>query len=297
MLNLERLRVLAAVASHGSISAAADVLHVTTSAVSQQMARLEREVGQPLMERQGRGVRLTGAAELLAGHARTLLAQVETVEAELAERRGAVLGRLSVAAFATAARGLAPGALRLLADRYPNLRVALSEQEPDQAIPRVARGEVDIAIVQDWRNARLPLPEELTAQPLLDDIMDVALPASHPLAGREHVAITELAHESWVSWTAGQICHDWLLTTLRAHGVEPDVVHTAAEHPTQLALVAAGLGAAMIPRLGRDPVPDGICLVGIRPRPIRQVYAVWRTTATRRPAIAAAVQALRECAP
>src|ERR1700730_14989747 len=108
MLDLERLRVLHAVARFGSVSAAAEALHVTTSAVSQQMAKLERETGQRLLERRGRGVRLTDAAELLVEHADRLLSLAERAQADLEAHRGAVAGRLTFAAFATAARGLAP---------------------------------------------------------------------------------------------------------------------------------------------------------------------------------------------
>src|ERR1022692_2179044 len=150
MLNFERLRVLHAVSTTGSVAGAARVLHVTTSAISQQMARLERETGQRLAERQGRGIRLTEAGLLLARNAGYLLAQVEQVEADLAGHSGAVTGTLNIAAFATAARGLLPGVLRDLRSRYPDLSVSLSEQEPHEAIPALSRGHLDVAVVQDW---------------------------------------------------------------------------------------------------------------------------------------------------
>lgn len=296
MLNLERLRVLHAVATTGSVRGAAETLHVTTSAVSQQLARLEREVGQRLLERHGRGIRLTDAAALLAEHAGTLLAQVEAVEADLARHRGAVAGPVTIAAFATAARGLLPGALRALRADHPDLTARLAEQEPDDAVLALCHGDVDVAVVQDWSDAPLPLPDGLARQPLLDDAFDVALPAGHRLADRAAVTLTELADEDWISWTAGQICHDWLTHALRGHGVLPRVAHTASEHPTQLALVAAGLGAAVVPRLGRGAVPEDVVFVALQPVPHRQVYALWRTGSSRRPAIGAAVRALREAA-
>lgn len=296
MLSLERLRVLHAVATTGSVSAAADTLHVTTSAVSQQLARLEREVGQRLLERRGRGVRLTDAAVLLARHASQLLAQVEQVEAELAGHKGAVAGSLAVAAFATAARGLLPPALRSLREKYPELSVRLSEQEPTESIPALRRGDLDLAVVQDWAEAPLTLPPELSRQPLTEDAFDLALPADHPLAGRAAVTLAELRDEDWISWTAGQICHDWLTKALRAIGHEPRVRHTASEHSTQLALVAAGLGAAIIPRLGREPALPEVRFVPIEPTPCRRIFALWRTSTDRRPAIQAGLNALREVA-
>jgi DNA-binding transcriptional LysR family regulator len=296
VLNLERLRVLHAVATTGSVVGAAAVLHVTTSAVSQQLARLERETGQELAERHGRGLRLTEAGTLLAAHAAELLAHAERVESSLAEHRGVVAGELRVAAFATAARGLMPGALRGLRERHAALTVGLAELEPHEAIPAVRRGEADVAVVQDWAADPLAVPDELARRPLLDDRFDVAVPAGHRLAERESVAVDELGDEEWISWSRGQICHDWLIGTLRGIGVEPRVVHTAAEHSTQLALVAAGLGVAVIPRLGRDAVPAGLRFVAVEPPPVRRVFAVWRATTSPRPSVVAVLAALSDAA-
>ena len=292
MLNLERLRVLRAVASTGSVVGAAAALHVTTSAVSQQLARLEREVGEPVAERNGRGIRLTDAGALLAERAGELLADVERIEAELAERRGTVTGNLRIAAFATAARGLLPGALADLRHRHPELSVTSAEQEPHEAIPAVLRGTLDLAIVQDWADDPLTIPEGLAQHHLLDDRFDLALPADHPLADRTDISVQELADQEWIGWSPGQICHDWLIRTLRKHDIEPNIAHTASEHSTQLALVAAGLGAAVIPRLGREPTPARIRIIPIEGDPTRRVFAVWRAGTSARPAIRAAVTAL-----
>jgi len=296
VLNLERLRVLHAVATTGSVVGAAAVLHVTTSAVSQQLARLERETGQELAERHGRGLRLTEAGALLAGHAAELLAHAERVESSLAEHRGVVAGRLRIAAFATAARGLLPAALRELRGRYPALDVGLAELEPHEAVPAVRRGEADVAVVQDWAADPLAVPDELARRALLEDRFDVAVPGGHRLAGRVSVGVEELGEEEWISWSRGQICHDWLIGTLRGIGVEPRIAHTAAEHSTQLALVAAELGVAVIPRLGRDATPPGVRYVAVEPAPVRRVFALWRATTSPRPAVAAVLGALSEVA-
>jgi DNA-binding transcriptional LysR family regulator len=292
MLNVERLRVLHALASAGSVRGAAESLHVTTSAVSQQLARLEREVGQCLLERHGRGVRLTDAGTLLAEHAGALLVQLNLIEADLARHRGAVAGELTVAAFATAARGLLPDALRALRQRYPALRVRCDEQEPDVAANAVHHGDVDLAVVQDWADAPLDLPDALARATLFDDAFDVALAIDHPLAARRTIELPELADEDWVTWPAGQLCHDWLAHTMPAALIS----HTASDHSTQLALVAAGLGIALIPRLGRDPVPAGVRFVAVSPAPVRRVHAIWRASTTRHPALKAVLTALREAA-
>lgn len=297
MLNLERLRTLHAVATTGSVRGAAAALHVTTSAVSQQLSTLEREVGQRLLVRQGRGIRLTDAGDLLAEHAGLLLRQVELIETDLADHRGAVTGTLAVAAFATAARGLLPAMLRTLRDRHPSLSVRLAELEPTESITRLRHADIDLAVVQDWPEAPLEVPDGLSSVPVLEDVLDVALPARHPLAARATLTLDQLRDEDWVSWTSDQICHGWLANTLRDNGIEARIKHTAAEHSTQLAVVAAGLGAALIPRLGRDPTPPGVRFVPLRPTPARRVFALWRTSTTNRPACRAALQALHDTAP
>ncbi|MEU8999328.1 LysR family transcriptional regulator [Streptomyces caniferus] len=293
MLNLDRLRTLSAVARHGSVSAAADGLHVTTSAVSQQIAKLERETGQQLLAKNGRGVRLTDAGRLLADHATRILSQVELAQAELEAHRGQAVGELRLGAFPTAARGLFPAALVALRAEHPQLRARLTEVEPDESVRGVVRGDIDLAVVLDWYNRPLSLPEGLAKAPLLDDPADVAMPSTHPLARRRSVELEEFADDEWISWPQGEFCHDWLMFTLRSKGVEPRIAHMAEEHHTQLGLIAAGLGVAVAPRLGRGPVPDGVSVVPVRHTMRRHVYAIWRADADRRPSIRAAVGALR----
>jgi DNA-binding transcriptional LysR family regulator len=293
MLNLERLRTLDALARHGSVSAAADGLHVTTSAVSQQMAKLEREVGQQLLARNGRGVRLTDAGRLLAEHAARILSQVALAQSDLEAQRGKVVGELRLGAFPTAARGLFPAALGHLRDRHPDLRVTSTEVEPAPAVRAVLRGDVDLAVVLDWYNKPLPVPEGLSRAAILDDPADVALPATHPLADRAEVELEDFADDDWITWGDAEFCHEWLLDTLRSQGVEPRIVHRAEEHATQLALVGAGLGVCVAPRLGRGPLPAGVRTVPVREAVRRHIYAIWRADADRRPSIRAAVEALR----
>jgi DNA-binding transcriptional LysR family regulator len=293
MLDLNRLKALHAVSVYGSVGAAADALMVPPSAVSQQLAKLERETGATLLERNGRGVRLTDAAGLLAEHAERILALVETAEADFEALRGEVVGRLSIGAFPTAARGLMPMALAHLQRRHPDLRLQLMEREPERQLREVSRGELDLAIIQDWMNRPLAIPEGLSRAALFDDIADAVLPAAHPLADRREIELSELSGERWISSSPGTVCHDWLVYTLRAAELEPDIACMADEYPTHFALVASGQGCAIVPRLGRDFVPDGVRIVPIRPRLIRKIYAIWRSDAARRPAIRAAVEAVR----
>lgn len=292
MLSLERLRILHAIDTYGSVSAAAEVLSVTTSAVSQQMAKLERETGQPLLAKNGRGVRLTDAGRLLSGHAERILSLVELAHSDLEAHRGAAVGELRAAAFPTAVRGLFPAALHELRRDYPGLRTVVHELEPNESLARLTRGDIDLALVLDWYNKPLPLPGGLAKAALFDDVVDVALPAGHRLEGRSEIELDELPDEEWVAWPDGGFCHEWLLFTLRGKGIEPRIAHHAEEHATVLALVAAGLGVAVAPRLGRDPMPEGVRIVPVRHTMRRHVYAVWREDADRRPAIRVAVDAL-----
>ncbi|MDX3760257.1 LysR family transcriptional regulator [Streptomyces mirabilis] len=293
MLNLERLRTLDALARHGSVSGAAEGLHVTTSAVSQQMSKLEREVGQQLLAKNGRGVRLTDAGRLLAEHAARILSQVELAQADLEAQRGQVVGELRLSAFPTAARGLFPTALAALRADHPGLRVRSSELEPEAGVAGVIRGDLDLAVVLDWYNKPMPLPDGLVKAPILDDPADVAMPVGHRLADRAEVDLGDFADDEWITWGEGEFCHEWLMFTLRSRGVEPHIGHRAAETHTQLGLVAAGLGVCIAPLLGRHPMPEGVVTVPLRQAVRRHVYVIWRADADRRPSIRAAVAALR----
>jgi DNA-binding transcriptional LysR family regulator len=142
----------------------------------------------------------------------------------------------------------------------------------------------------------MAIPDGLSRATLLDDVADVMVPAGHPLADRDEIELAQLHGEKWISSSPGTVCHDWLVFTLRSAEVEPDIAFMADEYPTQLALVAAGHGCAIIPRLGCDTVPAGVRAIPILPRPTRRIFAIWRADAARRPAIRAAVEALRTAA-
>jgi DNA-binding transcriptional LysR family regulator len=293
MLDLQRLRALHAVSVHGTVGRAAAALGYTPSAVSQQIAKLERETRTVLLEREGRGVRLTAEAQQLVATAQQLMAIVERAETDLERRRGLPSGRLTLAAFPSAARGLLPGVLAELARRHPALDARLTEVDPHLSVDLVAKGAVDLAVAHDWDIAPLPAPAGVEQAVIGDDLCDLLVPAGHPFAGRTAVRREELGGERWVCQPPGRVCHDWLVRTLRAAGHEPDLVHTAEENPTLVALVAAGLGIALIPRLGRGPLPEGVVEVRLDPLPVRRLYALWREGAARRPAIAETVRTLQ----
>ncbi|MEV4501209.1 LysR family transcriptional regulator [Streptomyces klenkii] len=294
MLDLARLRALHAVSVHGSVSAAATALGYTPSAVSQAVTKLERETRTALLERRGRGVALTDEGRHLASTAQQLLALVERAETELEERRGRPAGRLVVGAFPSAARGLLPGVLARLAGEHPALDARLVEIDPHLSVDLVSQGVLDLAVVHDWDIAPLAPPEGLEQVLIGEDRCDVLVPEGHPLAGRAMLDRSDLPHQRWICQPPGTVCHDWLVRTLRADGHEPDLAYQAAENHTHIALVAAGLGIALMPRLGRGPLPEGVRAVPLDPVPVRRLSVLWRTGAARRPAITETVRTLHE---
>ncbi|GIE96913.1 LysR family transcriptional regulator [Paractinoplanes rishiriensis] len=287
MIDLGRLRALHAVASYKTVLAAGDALHCTPSAVSQQLAKLERETGATLVEKDGRGLRLTEAGRLLAGHAERVLAAVDEAESALMAHRDTVTGRLNVAAFATACRALLPHALHRLAGEHPQLSTGLLEVNPHEGLDALHRGHVDLAVLDDWPEVALRYPPGVTYVELGWDVADLIVPSGHRLTGTTSLA--RCRDERWIAAKAGDICHEWLTRVLP--GVQPDF--HVGEFETELTLIAAGLGVAIIPRLARPRLPDGVRVVRVTPEPRRRVVVAWREASAARPAIKAAVRALQ----
>src|SRR5688500_14105468 len=228
MLDVRRLRLLHELHERGTIAAVADALRYTPSAVSQQLAVLERESGVPLLERAGRGVRLTDAALVLVRHAVALLERAELADAELAAAAGNAVGRGRIAAFQSVALRLAAPAMGALAREAPGLRCELVEAEPEQALPALALGDVDLVLGDEWEHQPWPLPAGLERHELLRDRVHVVLPDGHPVARRHRdaVPLAELAGEAWTTGPPGLGWEEMTLRTCREHGgFEPDVRH------------------------------------------------------------------------
>src|SRR5688500_1973255 len=189
MLDLGRLRLLRELSERGTIAAVADALQFTPSAVSQQLARLEHEAGVPLLERAGRGVRLTDAALVLVGHAEALLERAELAEADLAAAAGTVTGRARIAGFQSVSLRLALPAIEALARDAPGLRCELVEAEPEHALPALALGDVDLVLGDEWQHQPWRLPPGLKRHELLRDPVHLLLPSRHPAARRHQDAV------------------------------------------------------------------------------------------------------------
>lgn len=295
MIDLSRLVFLRAVHQHGSVGAAARALGYTSSAVSQQIGKLQREAGVRLLEPVGRGVVLTDAALVLVDAAVAVDAAREVARGRLEELAGGLTGTLSLACFPSAIRGVAAPALGTLADAAPGLRIRLRELAPDLGLEAVENGYADVAVVHDWVHDRTTLAAGLEAVHLADDPIDLVVPASHPLAGRRVVALSETVDDVWVTDVSDSICTRWILDMLRASTEHPRVSFRAEEYASQVALVSAGLCVAVLPRLGRPALPDTVRVIALRgPVPTRRFMAVHRSATSRRPAIRRLVQALVE---
>lgn len=275
MLELRRLKVLREVARQGSFSAAASSLNFTPSAVSQQIAQLEREVGVELVSRSSTGVELTRAGQVLLAHANAMLARAADAEAELRELATGNWGRVRVGAFASAASSLMPPAIVAYRSIEPRVAVELVEQDRDDSIGDLQRGDLDLAIVVlnglEENDGNWAVPD-VDVRPLLDDYIDLLLPSEHELASAPSVALEELRDEAWID-CAGSPVRFWMT----ASGINPNIVFNSEHHYVVHALVAAGLAVAFSPRLTQPVVEPGLVVKPIAPDPpVRRVGVAYR---------------------
>jgi DNA-binding transcriptional LysR family regulator len=300
MLDLRRLRLLRELHERGTIAAVADALRFTPSAVSQQLAMLEREAGVRLLERAGRGVRLTDPALVLVDHADALLERAALAEADLAAAAGTVTGRVRIAGFLSVALHLALPAMDALAREAPRLRCELIEAEPEQALSALALGDVDLVLGDEWQHQPWRLPAGVQRHELLRDPVYVVLPAGHPAADRHRdaVPLAELAAEAW---TTGHAAMGWEGVTQRIcrelGGFDPDIRHRTNDATLSLALVARGMAVTLLPELALRGRAPGVALRAIADRPVdRAILAATRTTDAARPSTQALLAAVRAAA-
>jgi len=294
MIDLGALTSLRAVATHGSVVAAADALGFTPSAVSQQVKRLEKQAGVPLLERVGRGVMLTSHGRHLVDAGARLLTDLEEIEAGLHQQAEAVAGHLRLVAFSTAMRGLVAPAVADLVDAHHDLTISLSEREPWDTIDLVASGQCEIGIVHSWGDVPLAIPDHLTRISVASDEAEVIVHRTHRLATRRRITPRDLVDEDWIATPDGTICRQWLTRMHDGTGRLPRIAHQSMEFDSHLTLVRARLGIALVPRLGRQPLGDDLVAVRVHePVPTRDIIALHRTSMAESPAIRAVVTRLQ----
>jgi DNA-binding transcriptional LysR family regulator len=296
MLELRRLRLLQELRDRGTVAAVAEALQFTPSAVSQQLSVLERETGVELLERAGRGVRLTDAALVIAAHADALLERAELAEADLAAASGALVGRARVASFQSVALRLAAPALEHLARDAPRLRCELVEAEPEQSLPALVLGDIDLVLADEWEHQPHARPAGVVRHDLHRDPLRVILPEGHPAATRRRrtVPLSELAGETWVSGHPGMGWEEMTNRTCRTlGGFDPDIRHRANDSVLALALVARGLAVTLLPEFVAPGAHPGVVAREIAEGSVhRTIYAATRATDAKRPSVRALLAAV-----
>lgn len=289
MLDARRLRLLRDLARLGTIAAVAEAHTYTPSAVSQQLAVLEREAGVTLLERTGRRVTLTPAGEVLVAHAEIVLTALEQASAAMATAARGLSGPLRIGAFPTAVRTLLPGALVALGGRHPHLDLHVSELDPAAVPDALRERRIDIGLVQDYDVAPVEPDPALDTVRLMDETVHLAVGGDSSLR-----TVKDAEAAGWIVGSPGTACHAVVLRLCRAAGYHPRIRHHADDFTTVLALVAAGQGVAIVPQLAAIELPPGVRLAALPIR--RRTRTAFRRGSSTHPAIAAALAALDDAA-
>ncbi|MGC7098377.1 LysR family transcriptional regulator [Amycolatopsis lurida] len=297
MIDLRRLHMLRVVQQQGTVTAAAEALHLTPSAISHHLRELSRELKVPLLEPQGRGVRLTPAGRLLVDHADALLARWEEAQAELEAFRAGRAGPLRIAGFTTAISGLVAPAAGRLRRSHPGLVVQVHECDTAESMDLLVAGKADLAVVEPVEGGPPPDDARFEQRPLLEEPYLLLVPADHPLAGAEPVRLADAAAEDWIVADPATCDHAQRVQALcAAAGFSPRIVHAATQWATIWSLVANGLGVSLVPRLTEGPAGQAVSLVPVSSEnpPTRRILTCVRRGSGQNPLIDLGIQALEE---
>jgi DNA-binding transcriptional LysR family regulator len=287
MLDVTRLRVLDSVARLGSVTAAAKELHYTQPTVSHHLARLEAETGAQLVQRAGRGIRLTPAGQLLADRAAEIIGRLDTADAELAAHVGLTAGRVRLASFSSVIGSLVPRAVAALTNKHPGLQVGLTDTHPPEALELLRTGKIDVAIIFRYDDTE-PEPEDVRLHHLLDDPL-------YLLSTRGGYTLDTARDATWIAGCAR--CRSHLLSMCADQGFEPRIGYTSDDMVVMQALVAAGLGVTTSPGLAlRAHRIKGIVATEL-PGAEQHIYAATYGEPPDPPATTALLAALAEVAP
>src|SRR5919112_2044225 len=292
MLDVRRMRVLREVAARGSFSAAAESLSFTQSAVSQQVAALEREAGAVLVERSARGVRLTDAGEAVVRHAEGILARLAEAESELEAIAGLRGGRLRLAAFESAAATIMPVAIAQFAKAHPAVELSMGLLEPEEAVAALRGGDIDLAITFGAGKQEDRDGDGVVHHHLLEDPMYLVLPKEHPLARKRGIRLADLASEPWIGGAPDCECNRMISQACMRFGFDPRIAFETDDYSAVQGFVAAGVGVSLIAELGLRTIRDDIVVRPLgRDTPVRQIYGT-TLKGSRPPATAAVLELL-----
>jgi len=290
------MRVLAEVAARGSIAGAAQALHLTPSAVSQQIATLEREVGIALLERGPRSVRLTPAGATLSAEASRIVARLREIEATVRAVGGLQTGVLRIGAFGSATSALVVPALNLFSDRHPEMDISFFEGDPEDCVPRLRGGELDVVVTYEYDLVPLASDDALRRVPLLHDPIYVALREDHTLCAAEHVRLEDLRDARWIGEPRGD-CHLFTIRACAQHGFDAHVDVSSSDYDVSMELLASCGAVALVPALAAREPPPGVAIRPLKGSPFaRRIDVTHRAGGERLPAVAAMVAALQDAA-
>lgn len=294
---LRTLRALRVLREHRTVTAAAAVLHLTPSAVSQQLVALSRSVGAPLLIRQGRGVRLTPQALVLLEHGEIVHAQLERAQADLARFGAGEIGVVTIGAFATAISGLVVPSLSILMRDRPGIAVVIEEIEAPECFSALDAGGVDLVITVDYAFGPGPRDPRYQRIELLRDPLRVVVPEGHRIARKHVVSLRELSEERWIVGTQPHPCSDITLAALATASVSPTLIHRTNDWQAVLSLVECGAGVALVPTLALDRRRTGVVDLRVAPlEPARNIYAAVRKGSEGAPHVAVVLDVLRAVA-
>jgi molybdate transport repressor ModE-like protein len=286
MLDVARLRVLEAVARHGSVTAAAKELHYSQPSVSHHLARLEAETGAQLLQRAGRGIRLTPAGQLLASRAAEIIGRIDAADAELSAHVGLSAGQVRVASFSSVIGSLIPPAVAALTDKHPGLQIDLTGAQPPEALELLRTGKIDVAIIFRYYDTE-PEPPGVRLHHLLDD-------PQYLLSTRPGQTMSALRDATWIAGC--DRCRIRLLSMCADQGFEPRIGYTSEDTVVVQALVVAGLGVTTLPGLAlRAYRAEGIVATEL-PEACQHIYAATYGDPPDPPATTALLAALAEAA-
>jgi DNA-binding transcriptional LysR family regulator len=301
MLDVKQLRVLKAVAEHGSFSAAAESLSYTQPAISQQIAALEKQANATLVDRGSRGVRLTDAGRALVEHAEVVIARLAAAEAELEAIAGVRGGRVRLSSFPTAGASLLPPAVALFTQRHPEVELSFVEEEPEEAVAMLRSAELEVAMVFEYRDLSQPefdrLYEGIELRHLIDDPMFLALPRDHPVARRPRVRLRDVADDVWIQNDCSGPCGRLHLAACSSAGFEPKIGYQSDDYNVVQGLIAAGVGVSLLPALALTNVREDIAVRSLgNGAPARKIASAVLAGRYRSPATDAMLDILDEVA-
>ncbi|ORV91117.1 LysR family transcriptional regulator [Mycolicibacterium iranicum] len=295
LLDIRRLRLLHELSLRGTLAEVAEALHQSPSSVSQGLTQLEHDVGVPLLEKAGRRVRLTPAAEVLVEHTAAILERLELAASEVAAQRSEAAGTLRLAVFQSAASAFMPQMLTELAARHPRLRVTMSQREPEQALYETWMREFDLVIAEEYPGHAARVFPDLDREPLTTDLLRLAVPPSgEPW---DHIAsVEQTADLPWTMEPVGTASRHWAEQLCRRAGFEPDVRFVTDDLEAQIALIESGNAVAILPDLMRVRRRPAVRVIDVDSRR-RSVFTATRAALSQTPAIRACREALAAVVP